>query len=238
MRVSLVPVVLSITILFSTCTIEQKLVLGSEYSGVWTLEGRLMSFAGDALEDLAILGGYDSSDAFYDEAISKTLASLGERTDIENYKIERVGKHGWMADVEFKDIKSLLGDAAFGGIADIYQNGDTHVLSLRFNRSRAAELENLFPMIKEPAFSLLNPASSEGFSEEEYTTEILGFTFGEENLPALRRAMMVLSITVSGTVITVEGGEKLSENSVRFEVPFTRFLVPEKEIFWLVSWID
>ena len=227
---------LSITILFSACTVEQEFVLESEYSGVWILEGRPMPFADYVLEDLAILGGYGDSDALYDEAISKTMAGLDEHKDIDNYKIDRVGKNGLKANVEFKDIRLLLGDAALGGIADIYQDGDIHILSFRFDRARAAELEKMFPIIKEPAFSLLNPATSEGFSEEEYTTEILGFTFGEENLPELRQAMLVLSIIVPGKVLEVEGGIKSSEHSARFEVPFTRLLVPEKELLWRVSW--
>ena len=236
MRVNLGLMALSVTISFNACMIEQRLVLGNEFSGVWTLEGRTMHFAGGVLEDLAVLGGYDNSDAFYDEALSEAIAGLEARGDVEDFKIDRVGKHVWTADVEFRDIRSFLGDAALGGIADIRQDGDMYIFSLRFNHARASELENLLPIIKEPAFSLFNPAKNEGFSEEEYITEILGFTFGEENLPELRRAMLTLSITVPGTVVDVEGGTKLSENSARFEVPFTRLLVPEKEIIWLVSW--
>lgn len=223
-------------VVLCACTIEQELILGHEYSGVWTLEGRPMSFAGDALEDLAILGGYDNLDEFYDEIISQTISNLKARSDIENFEVERIGKYALMANVEFSDIRVLFGDAAFGGIADVAQNGETHTISLRFNHERAAELEELFPIIKETAFSIFNPAANEGFSEEEYINEILGFTFGEENLPELRQAMVNLAITVPGTIVKVEGGAKSSENSARFETPFTRLLVPEKEIVWLVNW--
>jgi len=236
MRMNLGFMSLITTVLFGSCAVEQELVLGCEYSGSWTLEGRPMSFAGDILEDLSILGGYDSLDTFYDEAISRTMANLKARTDIEDFEVVRVGEHSWMAYVEFSDIRSLLGDAALGGIADISREGDVHTLRLRFDRERAAELENLFPILKEPAFSLFNPARSEGFSEEKYITEILGFSLGEKNLPELRRSMVSLSITVPGRVEKVEGGTELGENSVRFEVPFTRLLVPEKELVWLVSW--
>jgi len=236
MKVSLETMVLVTTVLFGACTVEQELVLKSEYSGLWILEGRPMSFSGDILEDLAILGSYDSLDTFYDSAISETIANLEARGDIEDFEVVRVGKYAWMANVEFNDIRSLLGDAALGGIVDISQEGDLHILKLSFDRARAAEFENLFPILKEPTFSLFNPAASEGFSEEEYITKILGFALGEKNLPELRRSMVALSLTVPGTVVEVEGGAELSENSVRFEAPLTRLLVPEKELVWVLRW--
>jgi len=236
MKASLGAMALIIVILFGACTVEQELVLGHEYSGLWSLEGRPMPFVDDVLEDLAILGGYDSSGAFYDEAISKTITNLETRADVEDFELRRVGKHAWAAKVMSSDIRSLFGDAALGGIADISREGDMHTLSLKFDSARAAELENLLPILKEPAFSLFNPAENEGLSEEEYITEVLGFTFGEENLLELRQSMVQLSVTVPGTVTEVEGGIKLSENSARFKAPLTRFLVPEREIVWVVSW--
>jgi len=234
----LVSMALVVTILLGACMIEQKLILRHGYSGVWILEGRPMPFVGDALEDLAILGGYDNSDEFYDEVISETITNLEAREDIENFEVGSVGKDAWKAYVEFEDIRLLLGDADLGGIAAISRDGDIHTLSLKFDRARAAELERLLPILKEPTFSLFNPAESEGFSEEEYTSEVLGFTFGEENLSALQQSMVQLSITVPGTVVEVEGGTRSGESSALFEVPFTRILVPEGKIAWMVSWRD
>jgi len=236
MKASLGTMVLIIVFLLSACTVEQKLVLGHEYSGLWSLEGRPMSFAGDVLEDLAILGGYDSSDAFYDEAISKTITNLEALAGVEAFEVRKVGKHAWMANVESNDIRLLFGDGDPGGMVSISREGDTHTFSLKIDSARAAELENLFPILKEPAFSLFNPAENKELSEEEYVTEVLGFTFGEDNLPELRQSMLKLSVTAPGRVTEIEGGIRLSENSAQFEMPLTRLLVPERETTWTMSW--
>ena len=73
-------------------------------------------------------------------------------------------------------------------------------------------------------------------TEERYITDILGFTFGKENLPAIRTSKVVLDVTLPGSIVEVRGGRQTRPNTVRFETPLTRFLVPEKNIDWMVSW--
>lgn len=231
-------IVLLISIAVSGCMVEQNLTLDSRLSGVWTLEGLAMPFTAEALDDLAMLGGYDDATSLYDEAIINSRTDLAKRDDIVTFRVERNGRHGWEAEIGFNDIESLLGSAEAGGIAELTRIGSTNTLSLRFNRERAAILEELIPLMQNPAFSLFNPAATGGIDEESYITGILGFTFGEENIPAIRSAVIGMNVTLPGQISSVINGKQTGGNTVRFETSFTRFLVPEKEIYWSVSWRD
>jgi hypothetical protein len=231
-------VVLLTSIALSGCMVEQSITLNSELSGVWILEGAAMPFTASAFDDLAMLGGYDNATGLYDETLVKTKTDLAKRDDINSYRIELSGPSSWEAEIGFDNIESLLGSAEAGGIAEMSRRGDVNTLKLRFDRERAAKLEELVPLMQDPAFSLFNPAATGGIDEETYISGILGFTFGEENIPEIRRASIVMNVVLPGPVSSVYGGEKTGANSVRFVSSLTRFLVPDKEIYWSVSWSD
>lgn len=216
--------------------VEQSLTLSPELSGHWSISAEAMDFAGDALDDLASLGAYDNAAALYDEAIIDTEALIAQRDDIDSFVIERTDGHGWKADIEFRNLISMLGSSAGGAIAEILGDEKSMTLNLRFNRESAENLKELFPLLSEPSFSLFDPASTVGIDEETYITDILGFTFGEDNIPAMRNASIGMSLTLPGAVIRVVGGKKTGANTVRFQTPLTRFLVPDEQIAWSVTW--
>jgi len=220
------------------CMVEQDLTLNDDLSGQWRLEGRAMPFAGDALDDLAILGGYDDAGALYDEALANGRANLAARPDVGDAALERTGAHGWTGRVAFADLRILLGSPESGGMVALESRGNRRTLRLDYNRESARHLSELIPLMNEPALSLFNPAETEGIDEESYITGILGFTFGEENIPAIRRATVVTDLRLPGPVVAVEGGRQTGTNSVRYEIPFSRFIVPETPVLWTVTWID
>jgi hypothetical protein len=218
------------------CMVEQNLTLKSDLSGDWSLKGEAMPFAADAFDDLASLGGFENASALYDEAIVNSRADIAKRQDINSYRIDRTGPHSWRADVGFQDIELILGGAEMSGIAEVTRRGSISTLSLRFDRQRAAKLEELVPLMNNPAFSLFNPAGTAGIDEESYITGILGFTFGEDNIPAIRKSSVGMTVQLPGPVTSVTGGRQTGPQTVRFETPLSRLLVPDKGIDWSVTW--
>jgi len=95
------------SIALSSCMVEQSLTLNPDHSGVWNLEGEAMPFTASALDDLAILGGYNDATALYDEAVVNSRTDLAKRDDINSYQVNRKGAQGWKADIEFKDIETV-----------------------------------------------------------------------------------------------------------------------------------
>ncbi|MCK5736769.1 MAG: hypothetical protein KAH21_09835, partial [Spirochaetaceae bacterium] len=161
---------------------------------------------------------------------------LAKRNDISSYQVSRKGKQGWEAEIGFDDIETLLGSAEAEGIAELSTTGNINTLTLLFDRERASQLAKLMPLMQDPSFSLFNPAATGGIGEENYITGILGFTFGQENIPAIRRASIGMNISLPGEITSVSGGVQTGGRTARFETPFTRFLVPDEEIHWSVSW--
>jgi hypothetical protein len=232
----MIPAVLTLTVLLVGCRVEQRIELDPDLSGNWELEAATMPFAAAAMEDLAMIGGYESATVFYDEALSATRRDLDKKPDIRFHDIQRTGDAEWSVLIEFTDIERLLGSSETGGITELINTGNETSLTLRLNRDNASHLETLVPLLTDPAFSLFNPAATEGIDEETYVTQILGFTFGEENIPSIRRAGVGLELSLPGPVTDVTGGRQTGERTVRFESPFTRFMVPDEEINWSVRW--
>ncbi len=229
-----IPVLL--ILLLSACSVEQTISIEENLSGRWISEGRAQGFAGNSLDDLALLGGYNDAAELYNGAIIEAQSDLTNRSSVESATVELTGPHSWKADIRFTNLEELLGAAEGNGIAEIEQNGNAKILHFRFDRSRSRNIETLIPILTDPALSIFNPASTENLSEESYITDILGFTFGRENLPAIRASRVRLDLSLPGTIIEVRGGRKIGNDRVRFEAPLTGFLVPEKNIDWMVSW--
>lgn len=224
-------------LLFS-CSVRQEITLKPDMSGVWSISGEAPPFAGAALDDLAIIGGYNDASALYGKILLETENALSERKDIHSHSIKMTGKHQWEGSIDFADLKTLLGSGEEGGIVSLETAGERSVLSLHLNRSTAASLEKLVPLLSDPALSLFNPAYTSTISEEEYIQNVLAFAFGEENLDDIRKARMVLVLSVPGKIHSVSGGRKISEHSARFTLPFTRLMVPEEPVDWTVTWAN
>ena len=220
----------------TSCRIEQSIILQEDLSGSLSASGEAMDFAALAFDDLAILGGFDDASGLYDDALAGTEAAMEKRSDISRFQVEKTSEHSWSADADFTSLPILLGSTAAGGIVDYTTDGDISTLSLVFNRESSAQYSRLIPLFRNPAFSLFDPAQTGDLDEETYIRDILGFSFGRENIPLIRSAGVSLRLRLPGTVTSVTGGRPLSDDTVYFEMPLTRMLVPEPPVTWSVSW--
>ncbi len=222
--------------LLVSCNVEQSITLRPDLSGSLEMSGGAMDFAGTAFEDLAILGGFDSASDLYKDAVNQNRSGMEHREDITFFDVDLVSEHGWESRTEFTDLRLLLGSKEAGGIVDYSVNDGVSLLKLQFDRESSVQFSELIPLLENPAFSLFDPALTTGLSEEEYIQDILGFSFGADNIPAIRTATVSLRLEVPGSVLSVTGGRIESENTVLFEIPLTRLLVPEPPVNWQVSW--
>ena len=232
------PILLAIGSLLSlaSCMVDQSIVLNPDLSGNTEISGSAMGFAGIALDDLAVLGGFDSASALYEDALLQSRGDMAARDDIASFSAQLTDEHSWEARADFADLELLLGRAEAGGMVNLERSGTVSKLTLLFDRSSAETFGSLVPLTQNPAFSLFDPASTGGIDEETYITDILGFTFGPENVPEIRTARYALTLTLPGTVTAVTGGEQLSDRTVRFEIPLSRLMTPEPPVIWSVSW--
>ncbi len=229
------PLVLFVLIL-GGCMVNQHLVLSGDGSGTYKAEGGTLPFAALVFDDLAFAGGYENADALYQTAVAQTKEDLSRRSDISDSQVEMTSPYEWKAVIHFRDIESLLGGSDGIPIAELSEGNGTSTLTLNFDRKRAAVLETFIPLLGEPALTAFNPAMTQGFDEESYIADVLSFTFGEENIPAVKSARIAMDVTVPGPITALEGGTKIDNHTVRFETAFTRLIVPEIPIHWSVSW--
>lgn len=233
-------ILLSMFMLFvSGCSVSQTLTINRDGSGSITMYADADDFTRKAFEDLAIVGGYENAEVFYSEAAKQSEATLLQRPDIKYCSVEPLKGKGsklWQAKMDFDSISLLLGGT--GGIAEVTENDSTTNLSLKFNRDNAAFAERFFPILANPAFSIFNPADTQGMTKKYYVDEVLGFTFGQENIQAIMDSDFILNIIVPGTITYIRNGKKLSDNQAVFKVPLTDIMVPENETFWSITWKD
>ena len=223
-------------IFLTSCRIEQSMTLRDDLSGTLSASGEAMDFAALAFDDLAILGGFDSAAGLYDDALAGTEAEMKKRGDISRFRVARTSAHGWSAEADFTSLPVLLGSTEAGGIVDYTTSGGVSTLSLLFDRHSSEQYSRLIPLFENPAFSLFDPGQTGELDEETYIRDILGFSFGQENIPQIRRAMVSLRLRLPGSVTSVTGGQKIADDTVYFEMPLTRMLVPDTPVTWAVSW--
>lgn len=227
---------LGVPFLYCGCMVNQQLILNDNGSGTYRAQGSALPFAGVVFDDLAVIGGYENAGDLYTTAVTQTANEFAIRPDIGDSHIEMSAPHEWSALIQFTDVESLLGGINGIPIAEINEENGTSTLNLIFDRERAAVLETIIPLLNDPALITFNPAMTQSYDEKSYISEVLSFTFGEENLPSVRAARVVMEIILPGPICSVEGGEQIDERRVRFETAFTRLIVPENPIQWRVSW--
>lgn len=233
-------VILAIGTLFviAGCDISQEITLAQDGSGTLKVSGIAAPFAADALDDLAIMGGYDGADGLYESAVSDAQTDLTSRPGVNKADIAMTGSDSWEGTIDFSDITALLGSADDAGLVELTRDGEISRFTFILDRERAEQLVILMPILSDPALSLFSPVGTAGIEEEVYVNDILGFTFGSENTPAIRGSEVTLRVELPGPVLSVLGGVKTGSRSVRFSAPLSRFLVPDKGIRWEVRWAN
>ncbi len=226
---------ISLTLLFS-CDIEQDMRLNGDLSGTVTISGAARTFAGQAFEDLSFMGGFDSASSLYEDALINSRAEMAKRDDISAFDVEMTSTHEWKSTTEFSDLRRLLGSPEAASMVSYRSDGGISTLTLLFDRDTSEQFGELIPLFENPAFAMFDPSANKNMDEESYIQNILGFSFGPENIPEIRGATVRLNLTLPGRVTSVEGGERSSSNSVIFEMPLSRMLVPMPPVEWSVSW--
>ena len=216
--------------------IEQEIVLNRDLTGTWRLKSESMDFTREVFDDLALLAGHENAGILIDDAIFNSSEDLDKRSDIDSFNLTRFENLNWKSEIRFNNIESLLGESANKGIARLTSKGKSRILELRFNRTTASSMEELIPLLQEPAFYIFNPGATVGITEEEYITDYLGYSFGQQNIPGIRLSRISMTIEVPGPITKIVSGEKIGPGKAAFETSLSRLMVPDKEIFWAVSW--
>ncbi|MCG8452141.1 MAG: hypothetical protein MI717_03030 [Spirochaetales bacterium] len=229
---------LSLSVLCYSCTVSNKIHLAADGSGSLEAQATAYPFTSEAFEDLALMGGFENATQLSEEGLRSTKEGLEAQTAVSQVQLNGYGIGSWDATVQFTNIASLFAGPKDESLVSWEKDSKHSTLTLQFNRRNAHALEQWIPLLQDPTFMLFNPAATGEYAEDEYVRDILGFTFGEENILSIRGSKLTLEVTYPGVLEQVSGGRAITNNTVQFVAPISRVLVPEEGLLWTATWKD
>ena len=81
----------------------------------------------------------------------------------------------------------------------------------------------------------LAPDPDMEITESEYL-DMIEFFFGDDGPGGILDSMLTLVLNVDGTIVNLQGGRKLSENAVEFNVPLIRILLLDTNLVYSITY--
>ncbi len=232
-----ITMVLLSSLIFLSCTMKQEIFLAADGSGTSSMEINLKSFVLPTIEDLAEV----SPDVDPDELLSpeKITESMLENPEISNVKASRPLKNRLLIDFDFGNIEDLFAqtedDVQESGLIKIENFGNQKKLTLTINKDTYSGFSNIIPNIDDPTMAALAPDPDMEITESEYL-DMIEFFFGDDGPGGILDSMLTLVLNVDGTIVNLQGGRKLSENAVEFNVPLIRILLLDTNLVYSITY--
>ncbi len=230
-------------LLLLSCAVDQQIMLNKDGSGTVETNVYLEGFFLSTLQDLTGLtsSGPGGTDRLAPETIEQEMAMNPFFYDIA---VDSPSEGVYGGSLKFNHIEELLGSAGTTGGSNIITytstGADTHRLDIRINSENFEQVYQLFPVLQDPGFQYFMPEP--GISEAEYSNMLFFIFDGQENLTEealrslIRTASLKLLITVDGSIISLEGGEKLNDSTMRITLPLVELLMHRNEINYSLSY--
>jgi len=232
-----IAMVLLCSIPLLSCTMKQEIFLNNDGSGTANVEINLKSFVIPTIEDLAEV----SPDIDPDELLSpeKISESMLLNPEVSNVHAERPLKDRLKIDFDFGSIEDLFeqteDEVQSSGLIKINKTANETKLTLTINKDTYRGFSSIIPNIDDPTMSALAPDPDMDVSESEYL-DMIEFFFGDDGPAGVLDSMLNLVINVDGTITDQQGGKKLGNNKVEFNVPLIRILLLDRNLVYSITY--
>lgn len=229
--------VIFLLIIFSSCSVEQNVMLDGEGGGEAevdiTLEPVLVRYFTDLLE----FSG-DEVDSIFDEAAIR--AAFRDIPELELTGLSIVSKGRLRLFVKFTDLEKAFFDQVGSGVApavDVNRSAEGWKTSLYLNTDNYRKItERMMALTGMAAFEdylagLLEPGP------EEVIIDMYGYAFedyldGISAEEVLEKSNITLRFTAPKEILGHRGGRIFGGNTIRFVIPLLDILTLEKPIYY------
>ena len=132
--------------------------------------------------------------------------------------------------LSFKDIEKMFPRESTGGGEPVItrtSRGGSEIINIRITRENVAGVMQIIPMGSDPVSQTITGIFKAGGAEAELT-EMLSWVFEEYAPPEevrkmIQTAAVDLTVSVPGTITSVEGGSSTAPGTASFSIPLIRF---------------
>lgn len=228
MKSSLFTIAILIIFLISSCTVQQELLVKSDFSGTASGKVELHPVFADYLSSFSEITGGGPEFSFNLEEIREGLEK-GPGTRVNSLVSTKPEELSFA--ISYTSLENLLSQepgVSQSGLIRLSREGDIKKMSIYLDRGNYPALVKLIPALDNPLFSALGPLENKGISEEEYL-EMMEYALGEEGPDLIKKSTVSMAVKVTGTVTNQRGGRKIS-GGVEFAIPLIRILLLDKPI--------
>ncbi len=222
-------------LLLSSCSVTETLNAETGYSGVSETDITIDPFFLSILGDFSSFSSLGSGKAIMDDAIlgfATTLNSAKSASEV-NILSDGEGKR-YVISFDYSSLTSLMKELN-DGEGNTLIKAQSNSLSFNLNKDNYLELKSVIPFLSDKNFEVYGPEYSNGMSEDEYY-DMITFLLGEESVTALKESLVIINITVPGTITTTENVLKTAKNSAVFSFNVIDFLLLNDPLTFKLSW--
>ena len=114
-------------------------------------------------------------------------------------------------------------------------SGRTQQITIHIDIDNYSQLEDLAPILKDPAFSTFGPEENRDVTEEEYY-EMVSYMLGEEGPDKIRGSEIRIVVHTTRPIIRQRGGRVVNPRQVVFTIPLIEFLLLHEPLQFSVTW--
>lgn len=225
---------LILLLLLTSCVVTESITASTGYSGSSKTDLTVDPFFLSVLEDFSSFTSGDGS-SIMDDAMVGFASSVNSSSSSSSVSLLSDGEgKKYVISFDYSSLEKLLRDLNNGKSNTLFTITSSS-LSFKLTIDNYGELKNVIPFLSDENFEVYGPEYSNGMTEEEYT-DMITFLLGDESPEALENSSVTISITVPGTITSVEGAVKTGSSSAVYTFPVIDFLLLNEPLSFSISW--
>ena len=222
----------SLSLLFS-CTVTENASISKGTRGTSMTDIHVEDYFIDVLTDFAEFLP-ESDESIMDNAINSFAGQLFGVEGIEGVQAVKTSNNDYTLYFGFNSFEDLATKLSGKTSQSIIKQSNGK-LSFYVDIDNYTELEAVVPFLADPNIEVFLAKYNVGYSEEDYLDMIV-FSLGEEAPESLQNSYITINVTLSGDVISVNGAQKISRNTIKYSFRLIDFLLLNNPLKFDVSW--
>ena len=235
----LLPVLTAGLLLISlaSCMVHEEFTIYVDDSGFSTFEVIIQEFFLEVLDDYSAFLPEEEADLSRLDA-DRLESELLKSEYIITADVREASETYFEGEFSFTDARYILRTAEEKQQVDVFSyeaSGRTQQITIYIDIDNYSQLEDLVPILKDPAFSTFGPEENRDVTREEYY-EMVGYMLGEEGPDAIDDSEIRIVIHTTRPIIRQSGGRIVNPRQAVFTVPLIDFLLLHDPLRFSVTW--
>lgn len=221
-----------------SCTVHEEFTIYRDDSGFSVFEIVIDEFFLEVLDDYSEFLPEEEADLSRLDA-ERLEAELLSSEHVYDATVREASETYFEGEFHFSDARYILRKAEEAQEEiDVFRyeaSGRTQQINIHIDINNYSQLEDLVPILKDPAFSTFGPEENRDVTKEEYY-EMVSYMLGEDGPGAIDESEIRIVFHTTRPIIRQRGGRVVNPRQVVFTVPLIDFLLLHEPLEFSVTW--